>query len=463
MRKGFRGSLFHSVSDPWTLSGDEHRSAEFFPDGVLITENGKVKAIGDFKDLKSRYPNLEIEDFSGKLIIPGFVDGHIHFPQVRVLGSYGEKLLSWLQKWVFPEEAKYRDPEYAALGAREFFDDLLSAGTTTCQVFTTAAPTATEALFREALERNVRVISGLTGMDRLAPPDACISPHAFLKESTRLIEEFHETGRLLYAITPRYALGSSRELLLACGELKERFPDCWINTHLSETLQECSEVAKAFPEFRDYLAVYEAFGLVGEKFTGGHGIWLSESELVRLHQNGSALSFCPCSNLYLGSGLFPLGRVTDPERRVRFSIGSDIGGGNRFCMLPVLDEAYKVGMLNYTQILFDHPSDPDKWAEAQRNRLSPYKALYASTLGGAEALRIDHLVGNFEPGKEADFVVLDWNGGQRALLWRQSSKIEGASPKDIHEAAELFFGLVAAGDDRAIQATYLMANCAWQR
>ncbi|MDE1568378.1 guanine deaminase [Aquabacter sp. P-9] len=455
---GIRGCFFDFVDDPWAHVGAEEQAARFLPDGLLVVEDGIIRAFGPFPEIAPAYADLAVTHYPDRLILPGFIDGHIHFPQTRMVGSYGEQLLPWLKKWVIPEELRYKDPDYAREGAVRFFDALLASGTTTCQAFTTASPVSTEAFFEEASRRNVRVIAGLTGIDKNVPEDFTDTPENFYADTKRLIDRYHRKGRNLYAITPRFALGASAELLSACERLKAEHPDCWVNTHISETPAECRGVMDLFPECPDYLAVYEKYGLVGPRFSGGHGVWLSDGEFRRMARAGASITFCPCSNLFLGSGLFRLGRATDPEHRVRLSFGSDIGGGNRFSMLNVLDEAYKVGMCNAT--LLDGAVDPARRdaAEAERNKLSPYRAFWSITLGGAQGLYLDDMLGNFEPGKEADFVVLDWNGGPAALPWRQSMVLEGERPQTVEEAAGLLFGLMSVADERAVDETWVMGR-----
>lgn len=456
---GIRGILLDFIDDPWKHIGDEQASARFFADGLLIIENGLVKAIGPFAELSPRYPDLEITHLPGRLILPGFIDGHIHFPQTRIIGSYGEQLLPWLQKWVFPEEIKYKDRAYATEGATHFFHNLLSSGTTTCQAFTTSSPVATEVLFDEAAKRNIRIIAGLTGIDQMAPDDYIDSAENFYRDSKQLIAKYHKQGRNLYAITPRFAFGATDALLNACKQLKHEHPDTWVNTHISENPSECRGVLNLHPGCTDYLGIYEKYDLVGPRFTGGHGIYLSDDEFHRMSKSGAAVCFCPCSNLFLGSGLFRIGRATDPASRVKMSFGSDVGGGNRYCLLNTLDEAYKVGMCNNTRL--DGSLDPGKQdlAQAERNKLSPYRAFWSITLGGAEALYIDHLVGNFDPGKEADFVVLDWNAGPAAQAWHQSLLLgEKNAPETLEDAANLLFSIMMVGDDRNIDQTWIMGK-----
>lgn len=457
-----RGAFFDFIDDPWKHVGHEETSARFNPDGLMVIEDGKIKAFGPYDQVFPKYSGVSITHVKERLILPGFIDGHIHVPQTRVLGAFGQQLLPWLNKWVFPEEKKYKDRAYAKEGTRGFFENLIASGTTTCQAFTTTSPVATEEFFEEATRRNMLVLGGVTGMDRFAPPDSMSSADDFYKDSKRLIEKYHRKGRNLYAITPRFALGATPDLLKACQRLKQEHPDCWVNTHISENPSEIRGV-KEFHQCQDYLGVYEKYSLVGKKFSGGHGVWLSDDEFRRIARADASVTFCPLSNLFLGSGLFRLGRATDPDHRVRLSFGTDMGGGNRFSMINVLDEAYKVGMVNNT--LLDGSVDP-RWEdpeESERNKLSPYRAFYSVTLGGAHGLYIDDRVGNFEPGKEADFVTLDWNVGQRAMVWHGSLLVGKKGPTTMQEAADLLFSIMVIGDDRNVDETWIMGKQAYKR
>jgi guanine deaminase len=455
---GIRGTFLDFVDDPWKHVGHEQEAARFHADGLLVIEDGRIADFGAYKDIAGRHRGLEITHLEDRLLVPGFIDGHIHFPQTRVLGAFGEQLLPWLQNWVFPEEMKYSDRAYAKAGAQRFFDNLLACGTTTCQAFTSSSPVSTEELFEEAGRRNMLTIAGLTGIDRHAPAAMLNTPEQFYAESKRLIERYHGKGRNLYAITPRFAFGASPQLLEACQRLKRESPDCWVNTHISENPSEVRGVLAAHGDSADYLGVYEKYELVGPKFSGGHGVWLSDDEFRRLSKSGAAVVFCPCSNLFLGSGLFRLGRATDPKARVKLAWGTDMGGGNRFSMLAVLDDGYKVGMCNNTML--DGSVDPAKQdnAEAERNKLSPYRGFWSVTLGGAEALYIDDKVGNFDPGKIADFVALDPNSGPPGLAWHQSLVVDDEGPQTIEQAANVLFGIMMVGDERAIDETWVMGK-----
>lgn len=451
---GLRAGILDFTDDPWKTPSHGDDAARFFADGLLVVSDGKVKDCGNYADLSPKYPGLKISNYSHRLIMPGFVDGHIHVGQTRVLGAYGEQLLPWLQEWIFPEEIKYKDSAYARDAIKHYFDNLLASGTTTVQDFGTGFESATEVYFDEAGKRNMRVICGMSGMDRTCPPELVTKPQDYYDASKRLIGKFHRQGRNLYAITPRFAYGDSPELLAVCGKLHKEFPDCWINTHVSENPTE-TKTAAAYHQCSDYLGCYEKYGLVGPKFTAGHGVWLSDSEFDRLSKAGASISFCPNSNLFLGSGLFRLGKATDPENRVRMTFGTDMGGGNSFSMLNVLNTAYKVGMCNNTML--DGSVDP-RWhsvSEAERNKLNAMRAFYSLTLGGARGLYLDDVIGNFSPGKEADFVVMDWNGGPLATKWHQSLIVGDGVPQNKDQAAKLLFGVLAVGDDRAIEETWV--------
>ena len=458
-----RGTFFDLLDDPWKYVGREHEAARFIQDGLLVLDNGIIEAFGPFAEVSPRFPGIPITKIPNRIIVPGFIDGHIHFPQTRVLGAYGLQLLDWLKTWIFPEETKYADRDYAKAAAGKFFEALLAGGTTTCQAFTTSSPVSTEEFFAEAERRGMRTIAGLTGIDRFAPPEFLNTPEQFYRESKRLIETYHRKGRHLYAITPRFAVGCTDEMMQTCARLKREYPDCWINTHISENPTEVRQARHEFPDCPDYTAVHEKHGLLGPKFTAGHGVWLSNDEMRRFAKAGAGVCFCPLSNLFLGSGLFRIGRATDPEHRVRLSLGCDMGGGNAFSIIRVLEEAYKVGMCNNTMLDGSvNPREHDA-AEAERNKLNPYRAYYLATLGGAHALYLDDVLGNFNVGKEADFVALDWTAGQHAMEWHQSLIAPPSGPTTIDQAAMLLFGVMACGDDRNVDETWIAGRRAYKK
>src|SRR5258708_1764381 len=273
-----RGTFFDLIDDPWKHVGREQEAARFVRDGLLVVKDGIIQDFGPYAEASRRHPGLQVTPLPNRLILPGFIDGHIHFPQPRVLGAYGNQLLDWLQNWIFPEEVKYADRDYARAAAGRFFDALLAGGTTTCQAFTTSSPVSTEEFFAEAGRRGMRTIAGLTGIDRFAPPEFLNTPEQFYTESKRLIETYHRKGRHLYAITPRFAVGCTDAMMAACARLKREHSDCWVNTHISENPTEVRQARQEFPDCPDYTAVHEKHGLLGPKFTAGHGVWLSNDE-----------------------------------------------------------------------------------------------------------------------------------------------------------------------------------------
>ncbi len=458
-----RGTFFDLIDDPWDYPYNEAAAARFLSDGLLVIDDGVIMDFGPYEKLKDKYPEVKVTEYKDRLIVPGFIDAHIHFPQTRVLGAYGNHLLEWLQKSIFPEEAKYRDKAYAQEGAKHFFNDMLANGTTTAQVFTTVSPVCTEVLFEEAMRRNMLIIGGLTGMDRNGPKANLDTAKGFYEQSKKLIEKYHGKERILYAITPRFAYGSTPEQLEMCGKLWKEYPTCWVNTHLAETPAETHAVLNLFPGNATYLDVYEKYGLVGPRFSGGHSVQLNDESFWKLSRQGAAIVFCPASNMFLGSGLFKIGKAKDPKAKVRMAMGSDCGGGNYFCMLNVLGDAYKVGMLNNTVLTgADDPRTRDI-PQANRNKFSPYRGMYAITLGGAEALYLNDKIGNFNVDKAADFVVLDTDAGPPQLPWHQSLYGGPGVPKNMDDCASKLFSLTVLGDDRAVDATYVFGKLAYKK
>ncbi|MCA9790401.1 MAG: guanine deaminase [Candidatus Eremiobacteraeota bacterium] len=435
-RLGIRGPFLDLVGDPWTQPQSE--CARFRPDGLMIVNDGLIEAFGDYQALAPLHPELEIDDHRNRLIVPGFIDCHVHYPQTRIIGAYGNQLLDWLARYVFPEETRFQDKDYALEVAEEFFELLVCHGTTTAQSFATTFPASVEAFFEVADRLGMRVLCGLTGIDRegTAPEDYRDTPESFYEGSRYLIERYHGQGRNLYSICPRFALGSTDAQMQRAGQLKNEFPDCWVNTHLSENPVEIETVLGFYPDAQDYLEVYERYGLVGPRFSAGHSIHLSVGEFERMARAGAAITFCPSSNLFLGSGLFRLDLCR--QHGVRLGLGCDSGAGNSLSMLKTLEDAYKVGMLGFVS----HGGDEFK--------ISALRGLYLATLGSAHSLYLDHQIGNFKPGKEADVVVLDAAGTPTLAIRTRAS-----GPRTLDEASFQFFGLMLLGDERCVEATYL--------
>ncbi len=428
-----RGSFLDFVNDPFLIA--ESESVRYLADGLLVIENGKIKAFDTYENLKDQYADLDITTYSGNLILPGFIDLHVHYPQTEMIASHGEQLLEWLDRYTFPTEAKFRDVDYARTIASFFLDELLRNGTTTALVLTTIFSHSVDVLFEEAQRRDMRLIAGQVLMTRNAPDYLLNDANTAYKQTRELIRKWHHKDRLLYAITPRFAITSTNEELTLAGALKAEFPDVYVHSHLSENLREIEFTSALFPDCKDYLEVYEQFGLVGDRSIFAHGIHLSNSEFERLSNAGAAIAFCPTSNLFLGSGLFNLGKAKAIEQSVKVGLGTDVGGGTSFSLLQTMADAYKVIQL-------------------QGGQLSAFQAFYLATLGSAKALSLDDKLGSFDVGKEADFIVLDLQATPLMAL-RNLTPTES-----LDDLASSAFALMMLGDDRAIKATYIRGNLA---
>ncbi len=422
MKQAFRASIYHCLADPGE-AGDES-ATQYFEDGLLVVDGGNIVAVGDAVKLLAENANVPVEAFPEMLIVPGLIDCHVHFPQVDIIASYGERLLDWLDRYAYPCEMRFADTAYADAAAGFFLDELLRNGTTTAAVFATVHPQSAEAIFKAADARNMRLIAGKVLMDRNCPDELCDDPASAYEDSKQLIERWHGKGRLGYAITPRFAVTSSEEQLAAAGRLAGEFPDTWVHTHLAENQSEIDEVAEQFAWSSSYLDVYDHFGLLRERSIFAHCLHLSDDDRSRMSEQGGAAAFCPSSNLFLGSGLFDLREMNDAA--VRTGLASDVGGGTSLSMLRTMGEAYKVLQL-------------------QRQNLPAARALYLATLGAAEALRLEDKLGNLVPGKEADFIVLD----------PQGTDISARRLADTRSPDELLFALTMLADDRNIAATFV--------
>jgi guanine deaminase len=423
MRQAFRASILHCLSDP----GEESLGSayEYFEDGLLIIENGSIAEAGQAATLlQGLAEDVLLTELPGKLIVPGFVDCHVHFPQLDIIASYGEQLLDWLQRYAYPVEARFSDPNYAREVATVFVDELLNNGTTTALVFGTVHPHSADAIFEAAEARDMRLIAGKVLMDCNCPDELKDDADSAYTDSKALIERWHGQGRLGYAITPRFALTSTEEQLAAAGKLAREYPDVWVHTHLAENANEVEQIARQFPSSRSYLDVYDQYGLLRERAVFAHCLHLDDQDRNCMANKGGAAAFCPTSNLFLGSGLFDLPAMR--AANVRCGLGTDVGGGTSLSLLKTAAEAYKVLHL-------------------QNHALPATRALFLATLGAAEALYLDDKIGNFLPGKEADFVVLDPDGS--SLTARRT-----AAAETIEEA---FFALLTLADDRHVEATFV--------
>ena len=430
-RQAYRAGLLHMLADPCQTPAEQ--AFAYHQDGLLVVENGHVAAFGAYTDI---FPTLTSETpvttFPGKLITPGFVDAHIHYPQADVVAAWGSQLLDWLHTHTFPAEQAFADRAHADEAAAFFLNELLRNGTTSALVFGTVHKTSVDALFDAALARNMRLIAGKVLMDRNAPAGLTDTVETGRADTEALIRAWRGRGRLGYAVTPRFAVTSSDAQLAMAGEVATAHPDVLIHTHMSENLEEIARVGELFPDARDYLDVYETHGLVTPRSVFAHCVHASDDALRRMAAAGASVAFCPSSNLLLGSGLFSLKQACGCG--VTVGLGTDIGAGASFSLPHMMGEAYKVGQLG-------------------GETLDPMHAFYLATLSGAKALRIDDKVGNLAPGKEADFLVLDF--AATPLLARRA-----ASAATI---AEKVFILSILGDDRAISRTYLAGALAHSR
>ncbi len=424
-----RGSILHFLEDPAKSARSNAEDCyEYYQDGIMLVQNGYIESLDSADELLDKLPeNTQVLDYSGRLIVPGFIDTHIHYPQTEMIASYGEQLLEWLETYTFPTEKQFAEESYAAEIADIFFQQLAAAGTTTAMVFGTVHPQSVEAFFKAADAKNLRMICGKVMMDRNAPEYLTDTPESSYRDSKKLIEKWHGKGRLQYAVTPRFAPTSSAEQLTKAGELLKEFPGLYMQTHLSENRNEIAWVRQLFPDSKNYLDVYDQFGLLGKRSVFAHGTHLCDEEFSRLHETESALSFCPTSNLFLGSGLFNLKKAE--AYNICVGLGTDVGGGTSFSILQTLNEAYKTQQL-------------------RGEKLTPLKSFYLATLGGARALDLEDKIGSFRIGKEADFVVL--NGAATPLMSLRTKKCKNL--------LETLFVYSILGDDRAVEATYVMGN-----
>ena len=435
--KGFRASFLDAIADPFYIP--ESDCIRYFPDGLLVVEHGKVKALGNYEQIHSQYTDIPITHYPDRLIVSGFIDTHIHFPQTEMIASYGEQLLEWLSTYTFPTERKFADRNYALEIASLFLDELLRNGTTTALVFTAVFPQSTDAFFEEAQRRNLRMIAGKVMMDRNAPEFLRDTATSSYLETKQLIEKWHKRDRLLYAVTPRFAITSTSEQLTNAGKLLAEFPDVYLHTHLSENVDEVQAVADFFPESDGYLDVYDRAGLVGERSIFAHGVQLNDREFARLSEAKSAIAFCPTSNLFLGSGLFKLEKAKSLDTPIKVGLGTDVGAGTSFSILRTASAAYQV-------------------AQLRSQKLSAFQALFLATLGGAIALSLDDKLGNFEVGKEADFVVLNLRSTPIMALRNKLSNQSDQTATTLAEISDQLFATIIMGDDRAIAATYIMGE-----
>lgn len=338
------GQTFETTGNPMT--GPWQDAVHIKSAGGVLIEGGTILHVDDAEALRKRFPEAVIEDYRQHLICPGFVDAQVHYPQTAIIASWGMQLIDWLDTYTFPEEMRFADPAYAARTAETYLDLVLSHGTTTVCSYATIHPASVEAFFEAARARNMRVVAGKTCMDRNAPEELRDTPQSAYDDSKALLRKWHGTDRLGYAITPRFSPTSTPEQLSALGALWAEFPDCLMQTHLSEQLPEIDWVKGLYPQARDYLETYETHGLIGPRAVYGHAIYLEPREINRIAETGAGLLHCPTSNTFIGSGLMDLAGLA--ARRITLGLATDTGGGSSFSMLRTMAAAYEIAQLRGT-------------------------------------------------------------------------------------------------------------------
>lgn len=406
---------------------DDAGSYRYESDGALLVEDGKIVAMGDFATVNAAAPEgTVVIDHRPHLILPGLIDTHVHFPQMQVIASYAANLLEWLNTYTFPEECRFVESAHAERIAKAFFDEFFRNGTTTAVAYCSVHKASADAYFAESLRRGSLMVGGKVMMDRNAPQGLLDTPETGYDETRQVIADWHGKGRNHVAITPRFAITSTPEQMERVQALAQEFPDLHIQTHLSENHDEIRYTCELFPDAKDYTDIYAHYGLLGRRSLFGHAIHLSDREADAMSEAGAVAVHCPTSNLFLGSGLFPMRKYQRREKKLRIAVATDIGGGSSYSMLKTMDEAYKI-----QQLLGE--------------RLNPLESFHMMTLGNAEALSLEDRIGTLEPGTDADFVVLN-AAATPAMALRMET---------VRSLAEELFLLQTLGDDRSVVETYV--------
>ena len=420
-----RGRTLTFLREP--QGADDHASYAYHEDGAVLVRDGKIVATGAYDAVgKQAGSDVETVDHRPHLILPGFIDAHLHYPQMQVIASYGAELLDWLSTYTFPEESKFRDAQHGRRIARLLLDEVIRHGTTTVAAYCSVHRSSAEAFFEESHARNMLNIAGKVMMDRNAPEAVLDTPQSSYDDTKALIAQWHGKGRQLYAITPRFAITSTPAQMEMAQALAVEHPDCHIQTHLSENHAEIRWTEELYPDAIDYTDVYARYGLLGRKTLLGHCIHLSEREADAMSNAGSVAVFCPTSNLFLGSGLFDYQRYRKRPKPLHVATATDVGGGTNYSMLRTMDEAYKVIAL-------------------QGEKLNPLQSFWQLTRGNAEALSIADRAGTLEVGTDADIVVLD-SAATPAMALRMET---------VKSLSEELFLLQTLGDDRAVREVYV--------
>ena len=415
------GQTLEFVANPFVEGADAARHRRR---GAVLVEDGRIAAVGEADDLRRDHPGIAVTDLGCSLLMPGFIDAHVHYPQTAMIASWGKRLIDWLNSYTFPEEARFADGDYAAMLAERYLDLMLSHGTTSAASFCTIHPESTEAIFAAADARGLAMIAGKTCMDRNAPDNLRDTAQSAHDDSKALIERWHGKGRLTYAVTPRFTPTSTPEQLDAMGALWAEHPDCAMQTHLSEQREEIAWVRQLEPRAHDYLHTYETRGLIGPGAVMGHAIHLEPREIGRMAETGTGIAHCPTSNTFIGSGLCDVTGLM--AQGIPVGLGTDTGGGSSFSMLRTMAAAYEVAQLRGTA-------------------LHPAHLLWLATAGSAAVLRQSHRLGRLAPGMDADLIALD-------LASTPAIAQRSAQAEDIWEAV---FPSIMMGDDRAIAGIWI--------
>lgn len=426
MTQILRGEAIRFVGNPFT----DPDAVRHDNDAAIVIKAGRIAELGDASEILPRYPDAQVTR-TPHLIAPGFVDSHVHYPQIGVIASWGADLIDWLSTYTFPEEARFGDAEYAASAARRYFDEQLRNGVTTAASFCTIHAASADAYFAEAQRRGLRAVGGKTMMDRNAIPALQDTAQSGYDDSEALIQRWHG-GRLTYAVTPRFAPTSSPEQLEAAGALWQAHPDCLMQTHLSEQHREIDWVKTLFPQDQDYLAIYERFGLIGPGALYGHAIHLTDRERNSLRERDAAITHCPTSNQFLGSGECAVADLVNDC--VRVGLATDTGGGTSFSIFDTMKSAYEV-------------------AQRRGDTLTPAQLWWLATAGSAHALHLDDHIGNIAVGLEADLILID----------RTATPLLAARTARAQNIADVLFALAILGDDRAIAQVFSMGKTVWKQ
>ena len=429
-----RGPVLTYTGDPFHEGLES--TMRYEPDAIVAMADGRITHFGPASEVRAQLPKDTVVKEYGRdtVIMAGFIDCHVHYPQTQIIGAFGEQLIDWLNKYTFVAEQQFADKEHAREVAKVFLQESLRAGTTSAAVYCTVHPQSVDAFFEESEKLGMRMIAGKVLMDRNAPAALTDTAQKGYDESSALIRKWHGKGRLLYAVTPRFAASSTPEQMEMAGALWNEHPGTYLQSHVSENRGEVSWVKELYPQRSGYLDIYDHYKHLGPRSIYGHGIWLSEQELQRCHETGTAIAHCPTSNQFLGSGLFNMALAMDPRRPVRVGLATDIGAGTSFSMLQTLNEAYKVAQLN-------------------GNALSAGHAFYLATRGTAKALYLEDKIGSVAVGLEADVIVLDL----------KSTPIIEYRMRHCRDLVEALFIQMTMGDDRAVLAAYIAGRLAHQR